>query len=110
MASGATLAIWPRRAGSGWWSSSSACRFRTVSKRWPPRPGSTSTTSQPARGEDYELLATVPPGRLGDARRALEAAGDALTPVGAVREGTGVVLVGPNGSERQPSGFDQLRG
>ncbi len=62
------------------------------------------------RGEDYELLAAVPPERLGDARRALEAAGDALTPVGAVREGTGVVLVGPNGSERQPSGFDQLRG
>ncbi len=61
------------------------------------------------RGEDYELLATVPPESLEHARRALDG-NTALTPIGAALEGTGVILVEPDGSERQPSGFDQLRG
>ena len=61
------------------------------------------------RGEDYELLATVPPEGLDRARRALEG-GAALTPIGAAREGAGVILVESDGSERRPSGFDQLAG
>jgi thiamine-monophosphate kinase len=61
------------------------------------------------RGEDYELLAACPPEALDRARRALEPK-LALTPIGAAREGTGVILVGPDGVERGPSGFDQLRG
>ena len=43
-------------------------------------------------GGDYELLATLPPGRLRPARRALAAVGCPLTPVGAVRRGTGAWL------------------
>jgi thiamine-monophosphate kinase len=62
------------------------------------------------RGEDYELLATLPAGRFEPAQRALDAAGIALSQIGAVRRGSGVVLVEPDGSEREPSGFDQLRG
>lgn len=61
------------------------------------------------RGEDYELLATVPAEVLDRARGALEP-DLALTPIGAAREYDGVILVEPDGSERQPSGFDQLRG
>jgi thiamine-monophosphate kinase len=61
------------------------------------------------RGEDYELLATIPAEGLDRARGALEP-DLALTPIGAARDGTGVILVAPDGSERQPSGFDQLRG
>lgn len=60
------------------------------------------------RGEDYELLATLPPGRLNGARETLGELG--LTAVGLVREGTGVTMRAPDGSEREPSGFDQLRG
>jgi thiamine-monophosphate kinase len=60
-------------------------------------------------GEDYELLATVPPQSLDRARRALEG-GPGLTPIGAAREGAGVILTEPDGSQRRPSGFDQLAG
>jgi len=62
------------------------------------------------RGEDYELLATLPPERFGEAREALAAAGTALTEIGDVTDGAGVALREPDGSEREPSGFDQLRG
>jgi thiamine-monophosphate kinase len=61
------------------------------------------------RGEDYELLATIPAEGLDRARAALE--GDpALTPIGTTREGEGVILTEPDGSEREASGFDQLLG
>jgi thiamine-monophosphate kinase len=62
------------------------------------------------RGEDYELLATVPAEHLDRAREAVADAGTTLTPIGAARAGSGVVLLAADGSERQPAGFDQLRG
>jgi thiamine-monophosphate kinase len=62
------------------------------------------------RGEDYELLATLGPESLDPARRAVGAAGVPLSPIGEVRAGGGVALMAPDGSEREPSGFDQLRG
>jgi thiamine-monophosphate kinase len=62
-----------------------------------------------AGGEDYELLATLPSGRLSDARLGVEAAGTTLTVIGGVAEGDGVSLRHADGSLREPSGFDQLR-
>jgi thiamine-monophosphate kinase len=61
------------------------------------------------RGEDYELFVTLPPERAGAASAEVAATGSALTLIGAVEPGEGVVLRGPDGSERQPAGFDQLR-
>jgi thiamine-monophosphate kinase len=61
------------------------------------------------RGEDYELLAAIPPDRLDRAAEAVAATGVELTSIGAVRSGAGVFLREPDGSERRPSGFDQLR-
>jgi thiamine-monophosphate kinase len=63
-----------------------------------------------ARGEDYELLATLPPHGLDAAREALATKGVALTPIGVVGPGSGVSLRDPDGSERRPAGYDQLRG
>jgi thiamine-monophosphate kinase len=62
-----------------------------------------------AGGEDYELLATLPPGRLADARRAAEGMGTGLTVIGEVADGEGVSLRLADGTERDASGFDQLR-
>lgn len=62
-----------------------------------------------AGGEDYELLATVPPERLADARAAVAGTGIALTAIGEVTDGEGVSLRQADGSVREPSGFDQLR-
>jgi thiamine-monophosphate kinase len=62
------------------------------------------------RGEDYELLAALPPDRVDEAATAVAAAGSSLTTIGAVEEGAGVVLRDADGSEREPGGFDQLRG
>jgi thiamine-monophosphate kinase len=62
------------------------------------------------RGEDYELLAALPADRLDEASRAVAAAGSALTGVGVVEDGEGVVLRAADGSDREPAGFDQLRG
>ncbi len=60
-------------------------------------------------GEDYELLVALPAAKLEDARAAVEAAGSSLTAIGEVNEGTGAALRLADGSEREPSGFDQLR-
>jgi len=60
-------------------------------------------------GEDYELLATLPPGDVDGAHAAVEAEGASLTAIGEVTDGSGVVLRLPDGTEREPSGFDQLR-
>ena len=60
------------------------------------------------RGEDYELLVALPPSRLDRAGEALAAIEVALTPIGTVVEGAGVALRAPDGSEREPVGFDQL--
>jgi thiamine-monophosphate kinase len=60
------------------------------------------------RGEDYELLLTLPQERVDETLRAVQATGCALTPIGGAREGRGVALIEPDGSRREPSGFDQL--
>jgi thiamine-monophosphate kinase len=59
-------------------------------------------------GEDYELLATLPPDRIGPAESRVQATGVALTQIGRVVTGPGVVLRAADGSARKPSGFDQL--
>ncbi len=61
-------------------------------------------------GEDYELLAALPPARLAAAMKAVEQMGTELTEVGYVSEGEGVTLKLPGGGEIQPRGFDQRRG
>jgi thiamine-monophosphate kinase len=62
-----------------------------------------------ASGEDYELLATLPPAAVAEARAAVEKTGTALNEIGRVVAGEGVILREPDGSERPPAGFDQLR-
>ncbi len=62
-----------------------------------------------AGGEDYELLAALPTERTVEASAAVSAAGLALTVLGEAKPGDGVVLRGPSGAVREPSGFDQLR-
>ena len=59
-------------------------------------------------GEDYELLVTLPPEHVDGASAAVAATGSALTLIGAVERGEGVVLRAPDGSERRAKGFDQL--
>ncbi len=59
-------------------------------------------------GEDYELLATLPPDRVEAAVEAVGECGLALTVVGSVEPGQGVLLSGPGGEARLPAGFDQL--
>ncbi len=61
------------------------------------------------RGEDYELLVTLPPERVDEASAAVAATGSALTRIGAVERGEGVRPARPDGSERRAAGFDQLR-
>ena len=60
-------------------------------------------------GEDYELLATLPPDRLEEAAAAVAATGSKLTVIGSVDSGAGVELSGPGGESRPVGGFDQLR-
>jgi len=62
-----------------------------------------------AGGEDYELLVTLPRDGLSEARSAVGNAGTTLTPIGDVAQGDGVSLRQTDGSEREASGFDQLR-
>lgn len=59
-------------------------------------------------GEDYELLASIPPGQLEEARRTvLEAEGIELTQIGEVA-GSRVEIRRPDGRRVEPEGFDQL--
>jgi thiamine-monophosphate kinase len=60
-------------------------------------------------GEDFELLATLPPERLDEARKAASAGGFELTEIGYVSEGEGVGLSLPGGGELEPAGFDHRR-
>ncbi len=62
-----------------------------------------------AGGEDYELLACLPPETLDRAQAEVASHGVRLTPIGAVSEGSGLEL--RNASERAltAAGFDQLR-
>jgi len=60
-------------------------------------------------GEDYELLATVPPGQLDEAVDSVRnTEGIALTRVGEVVAGSGVEIRLPGGGLAKPGGFDQL--
>ena len=60
-------------------------------------------------GEDYELLAALPPERMAAAAVEIgEAAETTLTQVGECREGVGVEIRLPGGGTLAPAGFDQL--
>ncbi|HEX4463780.1 MAG TPA: thiamine-phosphate kinase [Solirubrobacterales bacterium] len=60
-------------------------------------------------GEDYELLACVPPDRLEEATAAvLDKEGTPLTRIGQVQAGSGVEVRLPGGRLLEPAGFDQL--
>jgi thiamine-monophosphate kinase len=60
-------------------------------------------------GEDYELLASIPPAQLKQAAAAvLTKEGIPLTQVGEVRAGSGVEIRLPGGRVLEPAGFDQL--
>lgn len=62
-----------------------------------------------AGGEDYELLAALPPEHVNRALTAAEEAGTPATVVGEVTEGAGTELRWPDGRARALAGFDQLR-
>jgi thiamine-monophosphate kinase len=57
-------------------------------------------------GEDYELLATLPPDRVKGAVAAVGETGVALTAIGEVTRGCGVELRATDGSVRPPRGFE----
>ena len=59
-------------------------------------------------GEDYELLAALPPARLDEATGAVEALGTKLTPIGEVAAGEGVEIRLPGGGTLPAAGFDQV--
>ncbi|HEY0391141.1 MAG TPA: thiamine-phosphate kinase [Solirubrobacterales bacterium] len=60
-------------------------------------------------GEDYELLASIPPARFAEAEQAVrKGEGIALTQIGEVVAGTGVEIRLPGGRLLEPEGFDQL--
>jgi thiamine-monophosphate kinase len=60
-------------------------------------------------GEDYELLACIPPALFAEAATAVhDAEGIPLTKVGAVGTGSGVEIRLPGGRLLEPGGFDQL--
>ncbi|HKG35340.1 MAG TPA: thiamine-phosphate kinase [Solirubrobacterales bacterium] len=59
-------------------------------------------------GEDYELIACLPPDAVGPATRAVEASGGRLTVVGEVGPGDGVRIRLPDGTRFEPGGYDQL--
>jgi thiamine-monophosphate kinase len=60
-------------------------------------------------GEDFELLATLPAEKVGDATDAVSAAGSTLTEIGYATEGEGIALRLPGGEELEPRGFDHRR-
>jgi thiamine-monophosphate kinase len=60
-------------------------------------------------GEDYELLAAVPPARVEEAVTAVRETGETgLAKVGEVLAGSGVEIRLPDGRRLEPGGFDQL--
>ena len=59
-------------------------------------------------GEDYELLAALPPAEVDSARAAVLAVGVPLTVLGEVRVGAGVSVSSAAGPRHAPSGYDQL--
>jgi thiamine-monophosphate kinase len=105
-------------ADAGHLSSSSACRLEIDLERIPLSEGVEAVAGgrtealelAASGGEDYELLVTLPPDRLGAAANAVGETGTKLTEIGYVTEGQGVALRLPGGGEIQPRGFDQRRG
>ena len=62
-----------------------------------------------AGGEDYELLAVLPPEAMGDASVRIEAAGETnLTAIGEVCEGEGVEIRLPGGERLEAAGHDHF--
>ncbi|MGA7396542.1 MAG: thiamine-phosphate kinase [Solirubrobacterales bacterium] len=61
-----------------------------------------------AGGEDYELAATLPPGRFEEVRDALGKAGIPLTRIGSVTSGQGVKVTGKDGPVNVARGFDHF--
>ena len=61
-------------------------------------------------GEDFELLATVPAGRIAEAEAAVAATGTGLTQIGKVRSGEGATIRDRGGAEVEAPGFDHMRG
>lgn len=61
-----------------------------------------------AAGEDYELLACIPPDRAEAAAAAVQDVGGRLTRIGIVRAGEGVELIDASGTARKARGYDQL--
>ncbi|HEX6603013.1 MAG TPA: hypothetical protein VF030_10265, partial [Solirubrobacterales bacterium] len=60
-------------------------------------------------GEDYELLAALPPNSLEEASARIdEAAETTLTPIGEVRSGEGVEIRLPAGGQLEIRGFDHF--
>jgi thiamine-monophosphate kinase len=60
-------------------------------------------------GEDYELLAALPPERVEQARSEVaEAEGVELRPIGRLVDDDAVLIRRPDGSSVEPAGFDQL--
>jgi thiamine-monophosphate kinase len=62
-------------------------------------------------GEDYELLATLPPSAVERAAKGLgDRLGTTLTEIGEIREGSGLIAVGTDGTERplEPKGWDHF--
>jgi thiamine-monophosphate kinase len=68
-----------------------------------PRAAGVSREAAATGGDDYELLVTVPPER----RAAAEAAAG-LTWIGSVAEGSGLVLLGPDGPIEGLTGYEHL--
>jgi thiamine-monophosphate kinase len=98
-------------ADAGHLAAASGVALRLDPARLPCGPGITPQEALDS-GEEYELLATLPPGALA-VLRASERAGDApVTVVGIVAEGTGVQLEGraaaQGGAPAAPGGFDHL--
>ena len=59
-------------------------------------------------GEDYELLAALPPERMAEAASAVEGANTTLARIGEVVAGEGVEIRLRDGRLLEPEGFDQL--
>lgn len=61
-----------------------------------------------ASGEEYELLAALPPRQLDSAHAALAAIGVKLTAIGSVVQGDGVRLLDSSGADVEVRGFDHF--
>jgi thiamine-monophosphate kinase len=94
--------------------SASGVRLQIDAERVPIAEGVASLELALSGGEDYELLATVPPERLDEATVAVEATGTTLTRIGEAvadpgsGDDRGVEIRLPDGRLSKPAGFDQL--